>query len=153
MSVNAATAASRSSNASTRLPVLSKIEYVIVYWRVSAGLPAYVPADGGLQHHWISPHRPVERSARLGGADAEAWNQAQLGDMVADAAAGPVDQRPAWLGGLEHRNGHVDDRRPDLRSSWRPLKLVVERKPAHSQGLPDRAERSEPLSGVLDGEL
>ena len=37
MSVSAATAASRSSNASTRLPLLSKIEYVMVYLRVSAG--------------------------------------------------------------------------------------------------------------------
>ena len=38
---------------------------------------------------------------------------------------GPVDQPPAGLGRLEHRDRHMDDRRPDLRPPWRALQLVV----------------------------
>jgi len=67
----------------------------------------------------------MERSARLRGAHTAAGNQPQFGDVITDAAPSPIDQRPAGLGRLEHRNRHVDDRSPDLRSPWRALQLVV----------------------------
>ena len=44
---------------------------------------------------WISPDRPMERPGHLRGAHAAAGNQPELGDVIADATPGPVDQRPA----------------------------------------------------------
>lgn len=67
----------------------------------------------------------MERAARLRDAHTAAGNQPHLGDVITDAPLGPVDQRPAGFGRLEHRDRHVDDRRPDFRSSWRALQLVV----------------------------
>lgn len=67
----------------------------------------------------------MERPARLRGAHTAAWNQPQLRDVITDAALGPIDQRPAGLGRLEHRDRHMDDRRPDLWSSRPALQLVM----------------------------
>jgi hypothetical protein len=45
--------------------------------------------------------------------------------VIADLAAGPLDQIPAWLGLLEHRARHVDHGRAVLGAAWRSLQLVV----------------------------
>jgi hypothetical protein len=125
MSVNTATAASRSSNASTRLPVLSKIEYVISTREYRHGLPVYVPLMAACSTAG-SPHTDQCRGPPvLAVQTPKPGTKRNSATWSPDAASGPVDQRPAWLRGLEHRNGHVDDRSPDLGSSWQPLKLVV----------------------------